>query len=89
MGLNIKIVPSRLVQQPDRIPFIDFVNNVGDVPISLKVLSGAVVTFSSTTQSNILSVNPSNTNISGYTLNIKNFMSVGGIQILNKVRQEM
>ena len=40
MGKNILIVPSNAVSRtPDRTPYIDFVNNAGNTPIDIKVLT--------------------------------------------------
>jgi hypothetical protein len=85
MGTNIKIVPSNsILRTSDRIPYIEFINNVGDTPIDIKVLSGATVTFSSSTEADILSIQPKNSTVFiGNDLNVKDYFSVGGIQVIN------
>ena len=86
MGKNIKIVPSNEISRTsDRIPFINFINNAGDTPIDIKVLTTGEVQFSSSTQSNILSINIGNTAISATTLNVKDYFLVGspGTQVIN------
>ena len=85
MATNIKIVPSNsILRTTDRIPYIEFINNAGNTPIDIKVLSGATITFSSSTQADILSIQPKNNIVSiGNNLNVKNYFSVGGIQVID------
>ena len=83
MAKNILIVPSNQVPTPNRIPFINYINSTGGDVLSLKVLLGATITFSSATQGNIFVIDPTNAVISGTTLNVKDYFSVGGVQVLN------
>jgi hypothetical protein len=85
MAKNILIVPSNSISRTsDRIPYINFINNAGSTPIALKVLSGAKITFSSSTQADILVIDPSNLLISvGYTLNVRSYFAINGVQIIN------
>jgi hypothetical protein len=88
MGKNILIVPSNAVSRTsNRTPFINFINNAGNTPIDIKVLTGATITFSSSTQANILVVRPSDKVISvGNTLNVKDYMAFGAApstQVIN------
>ncbi len=85
MAKDILIVPSNSISQTsDRIPYINFINNAGSTPIALKVLSGAKITFSSSTQADILVIDPSNLLISvGYTLNVRSYFAINGVQIIN------
>ena len=83
MAKNILIVPSNQVPTPNRIPFINYINSTGGDVLSLKVLLGATITFSSATQGNVFVVDPTNAVISGTTLNVKDYFSVGGVQVLN------
>ena len=53
MAKNILIVPSNQVPTPNRIPFINYINSTEGNVLSLKVLLGATITFSSATQGNI------------------------------------
>ena len=71
MAKNILIVPSNQVPTPNRIPFINYINSTGGDVLSLKVLLGATITFSSATQGNIFVIDPTNAVISGTTLNVK------------------
>jgi hypothetical protein len=77
MGKNILIVPSNAISRtPNRTPYINFINNGGDIPIDIKVLTGATITFSSATQANILVIRPSDNVVSvGNTLNVRNYMA--------------
>jgi len=89
MGKNILIVPSNAVSRTsNRTPFINFINNAGNTPIDIKVLTGATITFSSSTQANILVVRPSDNVISvGNTLNVRDYMAFGAgpsTQVINE-----
>ena len=72
MAKNIIIYPSNAISQlASRIPVINFINTNA---LQLQVLSGATIQFSSSTQSSVLSVQPSNAIISiGVSLNVKNY----------------
>ena len=74
---NIIIYPSNsILRQPGRIPYIDFSNTS---TITLKVISGATIQFGTST----LFVAISDSAISGSTLNVKNYFSVGGTQVID------
>jgi hypothetical protein len=74
---NIIIYPSNEIsRQPGRIPKIDF-SNTGT--ITLQVISGATIQFGT----NTLYVAISNSAISGSTINVKDYFSVGGTQVIN------
>ena len=77
MAKNILIVPNR--SDNNSSPYITFENTT---LAGLNVLSGATVAFSANSVSNVLSIQPSNLIISAGTLNVRNYLSVGGIQVV-------
>jgi len=82
MAKNIIIYPSNAVSRlATHIPYINFTNTN---TLILQVLSGATVQFSSTTQSSVLSIQPSNAIISiGSSLNVNAYFAVNGTQVIN------
>jgi len=78
---DILIVPSNtLAPQPDRIPFINWVNNSTS---SWKVVSGSTINISAPAQVNTLSVQISNAIISVVGLNVRNNFTINGIQVID------
>ncbi len=78
---DILIVPSNtLAPQPDRIPFINWVNNSTS---NWKVVSGATVNLSAPAQTNTVSIQPSNAIISVVSLNVRNNFTINGVQVID------
>jgi len=78
MAKNIIIYPS-----PVGNPTIEFYSSVNNTPLSLNVLTGSVITLGNNSLGISISVDPTNALVSGSTLNVKDYLSVGGIQVLN------
>ena len=86
MAKNITIYPSNSTQLADRIPHIDFIGTGNNNILSIRVLNTGILAFSGNSASpNFISiyVDPTNSVISGDTLNVKDYFSVGGTQVIN------
>ena len=86
MAKNITIYPSNSTQLPNRIPHIDYIGTGNNNILSISVLGTAALAFSGNSASPYpisIYVDPTNSLISGDTLNVKDYFSVGGTQVIN------
>ena len=84
MAKNILIVPGFNQLLPDRTPFMDFSNAISGTDIlSVKVPIGVLVFSANTSPYISIYIDPANSTISGNTINVKDYFSVGGVQVIN------